>query len=155
MLGGLARWLRAAGYWAEFEYGIDDGELVDRARRTGAVLLSSDGPMFERRLLRDDVVQALFIPRGMTKLQQLAYVLRELDLPLRPARCMACGGPLGAIPRHQAATEAPPLAYRNCEQFWRCANCGKLLWRGTHWQRIERRLAEAAGPNPQPSPPDP
>jgi len=28
MLGGLARWLRAAGYDAEYEYGIDDGGHV-------------------------------------------------------------------------------------------------------------------------------
>ena len=26
MLGGLARWLRAMGYDAAFEYGIDDGD---------------------------------------------------------------------------------------------------------------------------------
>ena len=48
MLGGLARWLRAAGYDAEFEYGIDDCELIRRAGEGGRILLSSDGPMFER-----------------------------------------------------------------------------------------------------------
>jgi DUF1680 family protein len=30
MLGGLARWLRAAGYDARFEYGIDDADLIAR-----------------------------------------------------------------------------------------------------------------------------
>src|SRR5262245_34014979 len=52
MLGGLARWLRAVGYEAAFEHGIDDGDLVSRALATGAVLLSSDRPLFNRRPMR-------------------------------------------------------------------------------------------------------
>ena len=31
MLGGLARWLRAAGFDPLFEYGIDDREIIRRA----------------------------------------------------------------------------------------------------------------------------
>ena len=145
MLGGLARWLRAAGYDAFFEYGIEDARLVDLADRMGRVLLSCDGPMFERTVLREGTVAGLFIPRGLSKLQQLRYVLQNMDLPLRQPRCMACGGALEEVPRHQALGEAPPLAYRNCRQFWRCGRCGKLLWRGTHWHRISENLAWAAG----------
>ena len=52
MLGGLARWLRAGGYDAEFEYGIDDRALIERAAGSGRMILSSDGPLFERNILR-------------------------------------------------------------------------------------------------------
>ena len=140
MLGGLARWLRAAGYDATFEYGIDDRTLIARALDTGGVLLSSDGPMFERNVIRDGTVHALFIPRQLTKLQQLDFVIERLNLPLREPRCMACGGELLEVPKHTVTAEAPPLAFRRCEHFWRCRRCGKLLWRGTHWQRIAGRL---------------
>jgi uncharacterized protein with PIN domain len=140
MLGGLARWLRAAGYDALFEYGIDDAVLVMRAAKHGYVVLSSDGPLFERRLVRTGKVRALFVPRGLNKMQQLAFVMRQLRLrPLAP-RCMACGGELAPVPRHQAAAEAPPVAFRRCRDFWRCTRCGRLLWHGTHWQRISQRL---------------
>lgn len=142
MLGGLARWLRAAGYDAQFEYGIDDGDLVRRAAAGGQVLLSSDGPMFERNIIKNAHVRALFVPRQLSKLQQLQFVLRELKLPLRPAKCMSCGGELSEVPKHTVTGEAPPLAYRNCSQFWRCTRCGKLFWHGTHWQRIVYRLGE-------------
>ena len=142
MLGGLARWLRAAGYDAVWEYGIDDTELVERARASGRVLLSSDGPMFERRVIREHQVRALYIPQQMGKLDQLRFVLRELNLPRGDSRCMGCGGELLEVPKHTVAGEAPPLAFRNCERFWRCTRCGKLLWHGTHWQRITRRLGE-------------
>jgi len=144
MLGGLARWLRAAGYDAEFEYGIDDAELLERARRDGRMVLSSDGPLFERNVIRGGAIPALYVPQQLSKLEALRHVLRKLDLPLRPPRCMACGGRLAEVPKHAVAGEAPPLAYRNCDRFWRCDRCGKLLWRGTHWHKITRRLEAIA-----------
>ena len=144
MLGGLARWLRAAGYDATFEYGIDDAVLIARAREEGRVLLSCDGPMFERNVIVRGEVRALRVPRQLDNLTALRFVLAELKLPLRPARCMGCGGVLAEIPKHTVAGEAPPLAYRNCDRFWRCTRCQRLLWRGTHWQRISRRLEQLA-----------
>ncbi len=140
MLGGLARWLRAAGYDAVFEYGIDDADLLERAREDGRTVLSSDGPLFERNIVKAGMITAVYIPQQLTKLQQLQFIVNELDLPLGDPRCMACGGELNEVPKHSVMHEAPPLAYRHCERFWRCSQCGKLLWRGTHWQRITKRL---------------
>jgi uncharacterized protein with PIN domain len=146
MLGGLARWLRAAGYDAEFTYGIDDQRLIRRAVQTAATLLSSDGKLFERNLIRDKTVKALFVPRELNKLQQLSFVLREFKLPVRPEpRCMACGGELAEVQKQSIQGDAPPKAYAAYEQFWRCSRCGKLLWRGTHWNRITARLKEIPG----------
>ena len=120
MLGGLARWLRAAGYDAAFEHGIDDGELVARAERTGDVLLSCDGPLFERTVLRTGEVRSLRVPRQLSNVEALRFVLGRLHLPLRDPRCMACGGELIEVPKHTVIGEAPPLAFRHCRQFWRC-----------------------------------
>jgi len=153
MLGGLARWLRAAGYEAAFEYGIDDRELIARAERNDAMILSSDGPLFERNVIRRGQVKALYVPQQLTKLQQLEFVVRELKLPLRDPRCMACGGELVEVPKHRVMGEAPPLAYRNCLRFWRCRRCGKLLWHGTHWQKITRRLERLTCAHPDQPPP--
>lgn len=151
MLGGLVRWLRAAGYDAQFEYGIDDGELVRRSLAHGQVILSSDGRLFERTLIRSGQARALYVPGQLGKLQQLRFVLESLNLPVQArSRCMGCGGELREVPRHRAAEEAPPLAFRFCERFWRCERCGRLLWHGTHWQKIARALDDLRkGPMPQ------
>lgn len=142
MLGGLARWLRAAGYDAEFTYGIDDRQLLRRATESGRMILSSDGPLFERNVVRRGDIRALYVPGQLSKLQQLHFVFDRLALTLRDGRCMACGGELADVPKHTVTGEAPPLAYRHCEQFWRCRRCGRLLWRGTHWRRIARALED-------------
>ena len=144
MLGGLARWLRAVGYDALFRYGIDDRRLVARAAKDGRIVLSSDGPLFERNIIKSGEVRALFIPQQLSKFEQLKFVMQKLELPRRDPRCMSCGGRPVEVPKHDVMGEAPPLAYRNCDKFWRCTRCGKLLWRGTHWNRITPQLDEIA-----------
>jgi hypothetical protein len=144
MLGGLSRWLRAAGYDAEFEHGIEDSALVARARETGRVLLSSDRGIFERTWVRDGHVRAIFVPRGLDKTAQLRFVLGALGLPLCAPRCMRCSGALARLAKEEAAGEAPARTYASVDDFFRCTRCGQLFWYGTHWERISRTLAEAA-----------
>ena len=145
MLGGLARWLRAIGYDAAFDYGIDDSELVRRADLDGRMILSSDGGLFERNVLKNGQVQGLYVPQQLSRTEQLRFVVNALHLARRDARCMACGGELAEVARHTVMDEAPPLAFRHCERFWRCQSCGKLLWRGTHWRKITKKLSEILG----------
>ncbi len=142
MLGGLARWLRAAGYDAEFHYDIDDGRLVELAEESGRMLLSCDSDIFRRNVIRRGEIPALRVPRQLSRTEALRFVMDHLDLSLRQPRCMACGGELIEVPKHQVMAEAPPLAYKNCDKFWRCQRCGKLLWRGTHWRKIAYRLEQ-------------
>jgi uncharacterized protein with PIN domain len=163
MLGGLARWLRAAGHDAAWTYGIEDRALVESARREARTILTSDEPLARAigaaglpspsgkdaprpPLGEGPYPPALFVPRGLSKYEQLRHVLRSLRIPLLPARCMTCGGSLRAVERGEAAAEAPALTLLRVESFWRCAACGKLFWEGTHWEKIRLRLLEAAGP---------
>ncbi len=146
MLGGLARWLRAAGYDAEFACGVEDRQLIRKALATGATVLSSDAGLFERNVIKHKTVKALFVPRDLSKSQQLAYVAEAAGLRVHPEpRCMACGGELEDVPKESVRAEAPARAFSSCERFWRCTRCGKLLWKGTHWRRIRRTLAKAMG----------
>ena len=154
MLGGLARWLRAAGYDAEFDPHIDDGCLVRRAAEGGKTALSSDVGIFERTIVRTGGARALYVPRGLGKLGELRFVLRALKLPVRPPRCMTCGGALTEVDREAVRAEAPPRTFARVTQFWRCDRCGKLLWKGTHWTRIGAALESAVAPEPPgPEPP--
>jgi hypothetical protein len=144
MLGGLARWLRAAGYDAAFAAGIDDGDLVRRAAAEGSVVLSSDGGIFDRNVVRRGDVRALFVPRATPPVEQLAFVLRELRLAPRESRCMACGGALDETPKDAVEAEVPPRAYAGHERFWRCRGCARVFWRGTHYRRISVAVDAAA-----------
>jgi uncharacterized protein len=155
MLGGLARWLRAAGHDASFDVGIDDGDLVRRCLEEERVLLSSDGGIFLRNVVKEGRVRALFVPRATPPEEQLAFVVRELGLAIGDARCMACSGELRAVPKEDVANDVPPRSYEAFEEFWRCESCAKVYWHGTHWQRIQNELPTPAAtprsPNAMPS----
>jgi hypothetical protein len=140
MLGGLARWLRAAGYDAFWQAGIDDRELVRLTQREGRVLLSCDGGIFRIGIVRDGDVPALQVPLGLGVEEQLAFVLRELKRSVRGPRCMACGGVLAEVPREQVRERVPERSYAWVQQFWECGRCQRVFWQGTHWQRIAERL---------------
>ena len=154
MLGGLARWLRAAGYDAYWKYGQHDRELIELAQLNQAVLLTSDSGIMQRNIIRRGTVGALFIPHQLDRYQQLAFVLGCLNLPLLEPRCMSCGGWLKVIPRDLARAHVPPKAWQCHETFSRCQRCGTVLWRGTHWKRIAERLAHIHEHFPGPPPPD-
>jgi len=144
MHGGLARWLRAAGYDASWTYGIEDARLVGEARASGRIVVTSDAGILVRRVVRLGEVRVFFVPRGLGVDDQLASVLGALALPLREPRCMHCGGEPRAVDRESVAAEAPPRTFRWIESFQRCTRCGALLWRGTHWSKIEARLLAVA-----------
>jgi len=146
MLGGLARWLRAAGYDAWWQSGISDHDLIRLSREQGRTLLSSDSKIFLFTVIRDDVQPALFVPLRLTPLGQLGYVLGELRLGLREPRCMACGGELLEIPKVEIQGRVPPRTFAWLEQFWECSRCRHVYWRGTHWQRIMKSLSQATAP---------
>lgn len=143
MLGGLARWLRAAGYEARFDVHVRDGELVRRALEEGACLVTSDCGIMERYAVSEGLVRAVFVPLGLSPVEQLAHVMGRLGLCLREPRCMGCGGRLTRVPLARVADRVPPGARQAYERFFRCAGCGKVFWRGTHWQSIRATLARA------------
>jgi uncharacterized protein with PIN domain len=143
-LGALARWLRAAGYEAEWEEGIEDGRLVERARATAAVVLTGDVGVLKRRAVSRGEVRAVFVPSPLSRMEQLGLVLRELGLPRRPPRCMACGGALQPVSKDEVRERIPPRTARWKDAYFTCGGCGRLFWEGTHWERIQKRLSEAA-----------
>jgi uncharacterized protein with PIN domain len=144
MLGGLARWLRAAGYDAFWRLSIDDHELIHLSKDEERTLLSSDTKIFLFRIIRDNLLPALFVPLRLNPPEQLAHVLVKLNLPFRQPRCMACGGNLVEVPKEAVREKVPARTFAWLDQFWECSRCRRLFWHGTHWQRITQRLRHAA-----------
>jgi len=137
-LGGLARWLRAAGYEADWMRSGSADPLAD-ARRRGAVLLTTDSRQAVR-MGSEAMPEVLWVPSSLRRVHQLGVVLRDLDLEPREPRCMACGAELRAVPKQEVAARIPPRTARWKDEYFLCAGCGRLYWQGTHWQRIAARL---------------
>jgi uncharacterized protein with PIN domain len=142
-LGGLARWLRAAGFQAFWKSRIEDDDLIQEARQLDATILTTDSMMMERRLLRDGVIPAFWLPPTLPLYRQVELVFHEFGLVLGPSRCMSCGGELRKEPKESLADRIPPRTYRWLDDYFVCGDCGRLFWHGSHWQRIRRQLLAA------------
>lgn len=146
-LGGLARWIRAAGYESHWEPGLDDAALIRRADQTGATLITTDTMMMERGVLRDNLVPAICVPPSLACAEQLVIIFRELGLALRDPRCMACGGELSLTPKSAVIDRIPARTALWLDEYFTCTECHRLFWRGTHWRRIVHQLEKAAAKN--------
>lgn len=140
-LGGLARWLRGSGYEAFWNPELDDAAVIRDAQQRAAILITTDSLMMERGVLRDGLVPSVFVPSTLTCEQQLEIVFRELNLQPRDSRCMNCGGELRRVEKSTVAARIPPKTARWLNEYFDCAQCGQLFWRGTHWERMQQRLA--------------
>ena len=138
--GGLARWLRAAGYDAAWVEGIDDADLIRRVLAGGQILLTADTRLMEHGAVRSGRIRAILVPRDRDKVEQLRFVIRTLGLERREPRCMACGGRLAPIPKEAARPEVPARTLGCCDAYYRCTRCAKVFWEGTHWRRIAAKL---------------
>ena len=141
-LGGLARWLRAAGYEARWTPGGAADDLAEEAGRLGLILLTTDTAALRRRGVREGRVEVLWVPPSGGAVEQLGLVLRDLGLGRREPRCMGCGGALRAVPKEEVLPRIPPRTRLWKDEYFLCQGCGALFWPGTHWERIARRLAQ-------------
>ena len=142
-LGGLARWLRAAGYEACWAKDVADNELLQKAKKQKATILTTDSLLMECRLLRDAIIPSVWVSPTMKPWQQLGVVLKELRLSLREPRCMTCGGQLRPVDKEAVRERIPPRTYQWLDEYFQCRSCNQLFWHGTHWQRIEATLRSA------------
>src|SRR4051812_17707089 len=60
-LGGLARWLRAAGYDAHWIPDISDEDVIREAQQRSAILLTTDSGLMQRRVIRDKIIPAVWV----------------------------------------------------------------------------------------------
>ena len=143
MLGSLNRWLRICGFETEFSGDSSDEELLERGREKKLILLTRDQTLL--REARRSGVEA-FLVGGSSDEERLASVAREYGLVLNPvmARCTICCGRLNEVSRAEISGEVPQNSLEAYEEFWRCSGCGKVYWRGSHWERIVEKVSEAS-----------
>jgi uncharacterized protein with PIN domain len=142
MLGRLARWLRILGYDTAYEKVIADEVLIERVARENRWLLTRDGYLARRKVLRgrhtllesDDLAD---------QLRQLHQDLKiDLDMNRRREyRCADCNVALIPLSRDDARPLVPPFVAQQHREFLQCPHCRRVFWPGTHWHDLLGRLA--------------
>ena len=140
MLGKLAKWLRVLGYDVVYLRKASEGEIL-RNLQEGRTLLTRN-----RRAQKWRGKGNLFVVEDNDPKIQLRQVVKGLGLPELDAvifsRCLICNRTLDPVRRETVREEVPDYIYQKHEEFYRCSDCGKVYWHGSHAARMRQQLRE-------------
>ena len=139
-LGGLTRNLRLLGFDVAYDRNADDRQLLKVMARENRALLTRD-----RRLLMHAIVQHGYYPRSQNADEQTVEVVRRFNLSESIApftRCLRCNTSLEEAAKTEIIDKLEPLTRIYYNQFRRCPGCKQIYWSGSHFPRLQRRVAE-------------
>ena len=144
MLGKLAKELRMLGYDALYYRGENPRELIRLAYEQERVILTRNAKLKDRSkegwtilVLQDDPLLQL-----KELLEQEIIALSEQTLF---SRCLLCNSPLDRITREEAEGKVPEFIFYEQEEFYRCPDCHRIYWPGSHPKRMQKRIEEILG----------
>ncbi len=141
MLGRLTRWLRLSGYDVFYADGLEDEEILAKARAEGRIICTRDKRLAEKA--RHVEVPCVRI-ESTGLLEQLRQLKSELAIVVRDepvdARCPMCNSQITRVARDEIAGKVPDTVLAEVDDFWACGGCGKVYWRGGHWKRIREMV---------------
>jgi len=138
MLGSLARWLRFAGFDAEFLPDAPDSLVAGRARAEGRWLLTRDRRLAAASGPRVVLLRAPTVGAQVAELRARLPLVADRERFL--TRCSVCNGQLVEVTRGEVADRVPPYVAAHAVRFFSCPVCRRVYWPGTHPGRIGRQL---------------
>ena len=141
MLGTLAKWLRFLGFDTAYVGSMSDEELKRIATLEDRVILTRD-----KDLSRTKGVRAVLIGSDDLDLQ-LISAIRSLGLEIEEplSRCSTCNALVEEVGREEAEGNVPKNVLSDRDVVFRCTDCGKYYWQGSHWQEILDRIERIRG----------
>jgi len=133
-LGRLARTLRLLGFDAVWRNDTTDDELAAISADDERTLLTRD-----RGLLKRAKVTHGHLVRETDRRRQVVEVLRQFDLfgAITPfGRCLRCNGVLEPVAKAEVEHRLPPRTRREYADFRTCPGCGRVYWKGSHYDRL-------------------
>lgn len=134
MLGTLATRMRILGFDAVCYHDTADSFLLRKSAEEGRTLLTQD-----RELARLGGESAYFV-LGKTLQDQLTEVLGRFNLEVSEAalftRCSVCNAELARTTKERVTGLVPDRVLGCYEEFFVCPACGKIYWKGSHYDQI-------------------
>lgn len=138
-LGGLARYLRMAGFnvlYNNEDWG--DKYIADKGGKDGRIVLSRD-----IGLLKRSSVQYGYFVRNKDSFEQFKEIVSRYDLinSFKPfSRCIRCNGEIQKVLKEQIVHLLEEGTKNEHEDFWKCKSCEQIYWKGTHYQKMEKLI---------------
>ena len=144
MLGKLAKELRMLGYDTIYYQGENAYPLIKWAREEGRVILTRNTKLIPKRP-EDNIIRVMEDkpPLQLRELIQKKVIsLNEKNLF---SRCLLCNILLDEIPREEAEGKVPDFIFYQQKEFFRCPQCLRIYWKGSHQDHMQKKVNELFG----------
>jgi uncharacterized protein with PIN domain len=144
MLGKLAKNLRMLGYDTIYYRGEDAYQLIRMARQEGRVILTRNTKLLPKR--PEDRILRVMEDKPSLQLKDLiqkGYI--SLDDENLFSRCLLCNTLLNEIPREESEGKVPDFIFYQQKEFFRCPQCLRIYWQGSHQENMQKRMEELFG----------
>jgi uncharacterized protein with PIN domain len=133
----LARWLRLAGFDTALDSGPPDasrlGQMSDAQQR---IILTRSKDVFQKIGPGRCVLIGFNVPMAQARqVMQRFKIQRHALKPL--SRCAQCNVMLTVQPKDAALGLVPDYVWQHHERFFRCPQCERIYWPGTHADRTK------------------
>ena len=138
-LGKLARMLRLLGFDTLYRNDYEDSRIVRIASAEHRIVLTRDIQLLKAK----EVTHGYWI-RSMNPDEQLAEVVARFDLFRQFKafhRCLTCNGLIRETTKEAVWHLLEPKTQKYYQEFFQCEACGQVYWKGTHFPRLEARIA--------------
>lgn len=144
MLGKLARWLRLLGERVFFDKSLGDDEILKKAIKENAVLLTRDELLAGKA---GDYARVLLL-KPNDSFEQLDFVMKKFGLKPKGGAessfkiCPKCGGSIKRVAKAKVVARVYPRVFKQQKLFWECSGCRQLYWKGSHWKKIRGKISD-------------
>jgi uncharacterized protein with PIN domain len=139
-LGGLARLLRMAGFDTIYDNSLRGDQVEALAVDQERMVLTRDRELLKRRT----IAYGCYV-RALKAEEQLREVFERFGLAERArpfTRCLHDNAPLRPVAKAAVLERLPPMVAASQDEFSTCDVCGRVFWKGSHWQRMSSVLRD-------------
>jgi hypothetical protein len=144
MLGKLAKELRMLGYDTVYYQGENTYPLIKLAREEGRVILTRNTKLIPKRP-EDHIIRVMEDKPPL----QLRELIQKKVISLNEknffSRCLLCNFLLVEIPREEAEGKVPDFIFYQQREFFRCPQCLRIYWKGSHQDHMQKKVNELFG----------
>lgn len=141
MLGSLAKWLRILGFNTLYFKKIDDNELIRIAKQKDRMLLTRDTGLAKRKTINNCILINSNDTFEQLK-EVLLWVKDQRSKVKGDPRCAACNGEFMPVDKESVIDAMPDYIFLGCDSFFKCKNCGKTYWNGSHKKMMDAKIEE-------------
>jgi uncharacterized protein len=133
-LGKLAAYLRLLGFDCSCDKNYSGREIVSIAEKEKLIILTRS-----ISLLKMKSVSRGYWIRSQHPVEQAREVMDRFDLAsrIKPfSRCLVCNGIVTMVDKESVKSALKPGTLDTYHEFFRCASCKRIYWKGAHTNRL-------------------